>query len=158
MAGIKIKDAAVFLGVSDDTIRRWVENGSLRSHVPDKSRDAAEPGDPGKPGSAGNEAHRGPAEVDAVSLAELAKANAVLPDDPSAMSQSARNRFVGLVTEVISDKVMSQVQIQCGPHQVVSLISTEAVRELGLKPGSVAVAVIKATNVILEAPRAQQGR
>ena len=70
----------------------------------------------------------------------------------SAVAGSARNRFVGLVTEVISDTVMSQVELQCGPFRVVSLLSTEAVRELGLEPGSVAVAVVKATNVIVETP------
>lgn len=71
--------------------------------------------------------------------------------DPSGVAGSARNRSVGLVTEVISDTVMSQVELQCGPF-VVSLLSTEAVRELGLEPGSVAVAVVKATNVIVETP------
>jgi molybdopterin-binding protein len=72
--------------------------------------------------------------------------------DPSEVTRSARNRFVGLVTQVVSDKVMSQVELQCGPFRVVSLMSTEAVRELALEPGSVAVAVVKATNVMLETP------
>jgi molybdopterin-binding protein len=65
--------------------------------------------------------------------------------------RSARNHLTGIVTRVVSDTVMSQVDIQCGPYRVVSLISTEAVRELGLEPGSVATAVIKATNVSIEA-------
>ena len=72
--------------------------------------------------------------------------------DPSSVGRSARNRGVGLVTEIVSDKVMSQVEIQCGPHRVVSLMSTEAVRELGLVPGSLAVAVVKSTNVVVETP------
>ena len=76
----------------------------------------------------------------------------VLPADPSEIGRSARNRFVGLVTEILSDTVMSQVELQCGPHRVVSLMSTEAVRELGLEPGSVAIAVVKATTVIVETP------
>ena len=61
-----------------------------------------------------------------------------------------RNRLVGLVTSVVSDTVMSQVELQCGPHRIVSLISTEAVRELNLEPGSVATAVVKATAVSIE--------
>jgi molybdopterin-binding protein len=128
---IRIKDAAVFLGVSDDTVRRWIENGVL-----DASMDEA-----------------GRKVVDGVALARLAQEHAANPVDPSAMNSSARNRFVGLVTRITSDVVMSQVELQCGPHRVVSLMSTEAVRDLDLKPGSVAVAVIKSTNVIVEAPR-----
>jgi molybdopterin-binding protein len=71
-----------------------------------------------------------------------------VPDSGSA--SSARNRFVGLVTAVKADTVMAQVEMQCGPFRVVSLMSSEAVEELGLEPGSVAVAVIKSTNVIVE--------
>ena len=69
------------------------------------------------------------------------------------MARSARNRLVGLVTAVTADTVMAQVEMQCGPHRVVSLMSTEAVRELGLEPGVLAVAVIKSTNVVVETPR-----
>jgi molybdopterin-binding protein len=129
---IRIKDAALYLGVSDDTLRRWIDGGVLSS-----SRDEA-----------------GRTVVDGLELAQLAKQNAVLPGDPSGVAASARNRFVGLVTDIVMDKVMAQVELQCGPHRVVSLISSEAVRELGLELGSVAVAVIKATNVIVEAPTA----
>ena len=71
------------------------------------------------------------------------------PDLP-ANHTSARNRFVGLVTGVKADTVMAQVEMQCGPFRVVSLMSAEAVDELGLEPGSVAAAVIKSTNVIIE--------
>ncbi|PZQ46074.1 MAG: MerR family transcriptional regulator, partial [Phenylobacterium zucineum] len=71
--------------------------------------------------------------------------------DVGAGRRSARNHFTGLVTRVLSDPVMSQVDLQCGPFRVVSLISTEAVRELGIEPGSVATAVVKATNVSIEA-------
>jgi molybdopterin-binding protein len=128
---IRIRDAAVFLGVSDDTVRRWIDNGSLAASVDDSGRKV----------------------VDGVDLARLAKEHAANPTDPSDMNSSARNRFVGLVTKVTSDTVMSQVEMQCGPHRVVSLMSTEAVRELDLTPGSVAVAVIKSTNVIVESAR-----
>ena len=130
MTQIRIKDAAVFLGVSDDTVRRWVENGALTSGRDESGRTV----------------------VDGLELAHLARKNAVLPSDPSEIGRSARNRFVGLVTEITSDTVMSQVEMQCGPHRVVSLMSTEAVRELGLELGSIAVAVVKATTVIVETP------
>lgn len=121
----------MFLGVSDDTVRRWIENGVLEASLDEAGRKV----------------------VEGVALARLAQEHSASPADPSDMNSSARNRFVGLVTKVTSDLVMSQVEVQCGPHRVVSLMSTEAVRELDLKPGSVAVAVIKSTNVIVEAPR-----
>lgn len=127
---IRIKDAALYLGVSDDTVRRWIDADVL--------------------GSARDESGR--TVVDGYELAQLAKQNAVLPADPSRAAGSARNRFVGLVTDIVADRVMAQVELQCGPHRVVSLISSEAVRELGLELGSVAVAVVKATNVTVEAP------
>ena len=86
-------------------------------------------------------------------LAEFWRNNArPLPPNPLGTGSSARNRFVGLVTNVVSDKVMTQVEMQCGPHTVVSLMSTEAARELRLEPGSLAVAVVKATTVIVETP------
>ena len=112
------------------TVRRWVENGALTSGRDESGRTV----------------------VDGLELAHLARKNAVLPSDPSEIGRSARNRFVGLVTEITSDTVMSQVEMQCGPHRVVSLMSTEAVRELGLELGSIAVAVVKATTVIVETP------
>jgi molybdopterin-binding protein len=127
---IRIKEAAHFLGVSDDTVRRWIENGTI-SALKDES---------------------GRSVVDGLELATLARENAVLPDDPSGIGRSARNRFVGLVTKITMDTVMAQVELQCGPHRVVSLMSSEAVRELGLEPGSIAIAVVKATTVIVETP------
>ncbi|MCA0253292.1 MAG: helix-turn-helix domain-containing protein [Actinobacteria bacterium] len=130
MTQLRIKDAASLLGVSDDTVRRWVDTGAL-PHTTDE---------------------HGRMVIEGRALAEFAKAQATPSPDPSPIGRSARNRFVGLVTEVLSDTVMSQVEIQCGPYRVVSLMSTEAVRELGLEPGKVAVAVVKATTVIVETP------
>lgn len=129
MTQIRVRDAAQFLGVSSDTVRRWIDDGTL--HATRSS---------------------GVLSVDGLELAQLARDRAVLPSDPSSVAISARNRFVGLVTGVVSDRVMSQVELQCGPHRVVSLMSTEAVRELGIEPGVVAVAIVKATNVIVETP------
>jgi len=131
MPQIRISDAARFLGVSDDTVRRWTENGTL---------------------TAGKDAG-GRLAVDGLELATLAREQSHLPDDPSRTASSARNRFVGLVTGITADKVMAQVELQCGPFRVVSLMSSEAVRELGLELGSVATAVVKATTVIIETPQ-----
>lgn len=130
MPQFRFSEAAGLLGVSDDTLRRWVRAGQLNSSV-----DAA-----------------GRKVVDGAELAAFARDQATGPDDPSGVGRSARNRFVGLVTEVVVDKVMAQVELQCGPHRVVSLMSAEAVRELGLRPGVLAVAVVKATTVVVETP------
>ena len=126
----KIAEAARLLGVSDDTVRRWIDQDLL----PTTGATPAEiPGD-----------------ALAARAVELARAAA----DPTDVLSSARNRFVGLVTRVQIDGVMAQLDIQAGPHRVVSLLSAEAVREMNLEVGSLAVAVVKATNVIVEAPPA----
>lgn len=127
----RISEAAELLGVSDDTLRRWVTAGILTTTM-----DAA-----------------GRQVIDGADLAARAKDIAVTPEDSSGVQRSARNRFVGVVTDVVEDTVMAQVEIQCGPHRVVSLMSSEAVRELGLTIGSRAVAVVKATMVIVETPK-----
>jgi molybdopterin-binding protein len=128
-ASYKIAQAADLLGVSDDTVRRWVEHGVLP--VTDAT----------------------PAEIPGEALAQHAIALAKSSGDGTGVRSSARNRFTGLVTNVIMDTVAAQVEIQSGPHRVVSLMTAEAVRELGLEVGSLAVAVVKATTVIVEAPR-----
>ena len=128
MTQIRIADAARFLGVSDDTVRRWVEQGVLEA-----TRDEA-----------------GRKVVDGHALAVLARERAEQVPDPSGVASSARNRLVGLVTGIRTDAVMAQVELQCGPFRIVSLMSSEAVEDLGLELGSVAVAVVKSTNVIVE--------
>ena len=130
MPQFRLSEAASLLGVSDDTVRRWVDAGALPAGVDSAGRKV----------------------VDGAELASYLRAQATTANDPTAVGRSARNRFVGLVTEVITDKVMAQVEMQCGPHRVVSLMSTEAVRELGLVPGVLAVAVVKATQVVVETP------
>ena len=130
MPQFRISDAARLLGVSDDTVRRWVDAGALPVH-PDASNRKV---------------------IDGAALAAFARDHAQSAPDPSDVQRSARNRLVGLVTSVVSDKVMSQVEMQCGPHRVVSLMSTEAVGDLGLEPGVLAVAIIKSTNVVVETP------
>lgn len=127
----RIREAAQFLGVSDDTVRRWAEAGRLETET-----DAA-----------------GRRVVDGAVLARFAAARAERTEaDPSAR-QSARNRFTGLVTRVVRDTVMAQVEIQAGPFRIVSLVSREAADELELEPGVTAVATVKATNVGVERPR-----
>ena len=130
MPQFRIAEAARLLGVSDDTVRRWVDAGTLSAQVDSSNRKV----------------------IDGAALAAFAREQAQAAPDPSTVGRSARNHLVGLVTEVVSDRVMSQVEMQCGPHRVVSLMSTEAVEELGLQPGSLAVAVIKSTHVVVETP------
>jgi molybdopterin-binding protein len=131
---IRIRDAAELLGVSDDSVRRWIDDGALAAHLDQSGRKV----------------------IDGAELAAFARANASgVPKDPLTVASSARNRFAGLVTKVVTDKVMAQVEMQCGPFTVVSLMSADAVRELQLEPGSVAVAVVKATTVIVETPGGQ---
>lgn len=130
---MRISEAAELLGVDDDTVRQWIDAGTLPTGQDEAGRDVI----------AGDV------------LAEFWRSQAQpLPPNPLGTGSSARNRFVGLVTDVLSDTVMTQVEMQCGPHKVVSLMSTQAARELKLEPGSVAVAVVKATTVIVETPRA----
>jgi molybdopterin-binding protein len=127
----RITEAAKLLGVSDDTVRRWLDSGQLPVEL-DQSRRMA---------------------IDGVALAAFARDHAhSAPDPTSQVGRSTRNRFVGLVTNVIADTVMTQIELQCGPHRVVSLISAEAARELGLVPGSLAVAVVPPTHVVIETP------
>ena len=126
---LRVREAAELLGVSDDTIRRWIEDGDLPTGSDQSGRKT----------------------VDGAALAAYSSKNAATaPKDPLSVASSARNRFAGLVTRVVTDTVMAQVEMQCGPFTVVSLMSTDAVRELNLEPGSVAVAVVKATTVIVE--------
>jgi molybdopterin-binding protein len=115
----RIGEAATLLGVSADTMRRWVDGGRL-----DAERD--------------EHGHR---IVPGAKLAAAAE---------EGYPSSARNRFRGIVTEVLLGDVMAQVEIQAGPHRVVSLISRESAEELGLQPGTPAVAVVKSTNVVVE--------
>lgn len=142
MTQLRISEAAVLMGVSDDTVRRWIERGELTSHTDTAGRKTV----------AGTElarlAQQRAAGRGVGSGAGTGKGGDA--DGPGDTTVSARNSFRGLVTAVRSDPVMSQVDIQCGPYRVVSLISTEAVRELGLEPGSLATARVKATSVVIE--------
>jgi molybdopterin-binding protein len=130
----RIKEAADLLGVSDDTLRRWADAGRIRTGTDPAGRQV----------------------VDGVALAHLAEELAE-GADPAArrvvVAHSVRNRFPGLVTRVVRDGVMAQVEIQAGPHRFVALLSREAADELGLQPGVLAVAAVKSTNVSVEIPQ-----
>ena len=134
MPTFRIKEAAKLLGVSADTLRRWADGGRIETTTDASGRRA----------------------VDGVALARLAQELAETADfaeGRTVVARSARNRFQGLVTRVIRDTVMAQVEIQAGPYRVVSLLSREAADELGLEPGMLAVATVKATNVSVEIPQ-----
>ncbi len=126
----RMGEAAALLGVSVDTVRRWADDGRLAT----------------------TRTEGGHRLVDAADLARLAAALAEAPEPGVIAGASARNRLTGLVTRVVRDGVMAQVDIQAGPFRVVSLMSREAADELGLEPGVVAVASVKATNVVVEVP------
>ena len=126
----RIAEAAALLGVSDDTVRRWIDSDRLPA-----SRDAG-----------------GPAHVDGADLARVAVTLHEPPAPGTTRSSSARNRMPGIVTRVLRDTVMAQVEIQAGPFRLVSLMSREAADELELEPGLLAIASVKSTNVVVELP------
>ncbi len=132
MPTFRIKEAASLLGVSTDTLRRWADAGRIATLTDASGRMA----------------------VDGTALAQLAQELAESATHPEnrAEGHSARNRFSGLISKVTRDTVMAQVEIQSGPHRFVSLLSREAADELGLQPGMLAVAAVKATNVSVEIP------
>ena len=127
MTTYRIGEAADLLGVSVDTVRRWVDAGRLEADRDDHG-------------------HRSIAGAD---LASFARSMADEPD-PGVRRSSARNRLRGIVTAITRDAVMAQVDIQAGPFRVVALMSREAVDDLRLVVGSAAVAVIKSTTVVVE--------
>jgi len=125
----RIAEAADLLGVSDDTVRRWVDAGRIEAST-----------------------ENGRAVIDGIVLATLASELADAPNPDRTKAVSARNRMLGIVTKTTLDTVMAQVEMVCGPYRIVSLMSAEAAVELGLEPGVSAVASIKSTNVVVERP------
>jgi molybdopterin-binding protein len=130
----RIAEAADLLGVSDDTVRRWIDAGRVPAHT--------------DPSGAGRTV------VTGADLARLAEELADHPDRDRtrASAVSARNRLAGIVTRVVKDTVMAQVDLICGPYRMVSLMSAEAADELGLERGVRAIVSVKSTNVVVERP------
>lgn len=135
-ARIRVGQAAEMLGVSIETLRRWETDGRLRMER--------------------SEGGQRLIEIDEVArlLEERRKAST----DRPIVAQSARNRFPGIVTRVERDRVAAVVEVIAGPHRMVSLMTAEAVDELGLKVGDEAVCVVKATNVMIEIPSSREAR
>lgn len=131
MASYRIGQVAGALGVSVDTLRRWVDAGRVPGHRTAGGQRVID------------------SEAVARLAAELAPAHRHTEGLPG---RSARNRLPGVVTAVMRDGVMAQVDLQVGPHRVVSLMTREAADELGLAPGVLAVASIKSTSVVIERP------
>jgi molybdopterin-binding protein len=130
MSEFRIGQAAELLGVSTDSVRRLADSGDLETRR-----------------TAG-----GQRLIDGVSLARFLERHTGLPEAGAIVGQSARNRFPGIITRVVKDAVAAKVEIQAGPHRVVSLMTSEAVDELGLEPGMLAIAAVKATQVVVEVP------
>ena len=128
MEDYSVGEAAGLLGVSTDTVRRWVDNGSLEA----------------------TRTVKGTRRIEGAALARFAQSLHEISDPLMAARESIRNHFTGIVTKVVKDKVMAQVELQAGPFRVVALISREAVDDMGLEPGVIAAAVVKSTNVSIE--------
>jgi molybdopterin-binding protein len=130
MMSYRLGQVAELLGVSVDTVRRWADAGRLGAR----------------------RTEGGQRVVDGAALAEFVTGLRHTAEPDELMPQSARNRFPGIVTRVVKDDIVAQVEVQAGPHRVVSLMTREAADELGLAPGMLAVAAVKATNVVIELP------
>ncbi|MBM4063829.1 MAG: helix-turn-helix domain-containing protein [Planctomycetes bacterium] len=127
MPSFRLGQVARLLGVSVDTARRLADGGRLRT----------------------TRTRGGQRLVDGAWLARFAE-SFVDGEDPGAGQSSARNRLLGIVTRVVCDRVAAQVELRCGPFRIVSLLTRESVDRLGLAPGVLAHAVVKATNVVVE--------
>lgn len=133
---LRLGQAADMLGVSVDTLRRWEREGRIR-------------------------VERSGGGQRLVSLAEVRRIAAerrVESHERPTVARSARNSFAGIVTRIEADRVAAVVEVQAGPHRLVSLMTAEAVEELGLRVGDEAVCVVKATNVIVEIPVRKESR
>lgn len=133
---VRVGQAAEMLGVSVETLRRWESEGRLRMERSEGGQRVVEIG-----------------EVSRL-LAERRKAGA----DRPIVAQSARNRFAGIVTSIQRDRLVAVVEVIAGPHRLVSLMTAEAIDDIGLEVGSEAVCVVKSTNVIVEIPAPRENR
>jgi molybdopterin-binding protein len=135
-ARLRVGQAAEMLGVSVETLRRWETEGRLRME----------------------RSEGGQRLVDLNEVSRLLDERRQASTDRPIVAQSARNRFPGIVTRIEADRVAAVVEVIAGPHRLVSLMTAEAVEDMGLKVGDEAVCVVKATNVIVEIPTAKDSR
>lgn len=133
---VRIGEASEMLGVSVETVRRWERAGRLKVVL-----------------TSGGQRRVPIAEVQRL-LGERRRGSV----DRTIVAQSARNRFAGVVTRIEKDRVAAVVEVQAGPHRLVSLMTAEAVDEMGLRVGDEAICLIKATNVIVEVPSGRERR
>ncbi|UJH69571.1 molybdopterin-binding protein [Ornithinimicrobium sp. INDO-MA30-4] len=131
MTHLRVSEISQLVGVSSDTVRRAIDHGTLPA-----SQDA-----------------QGRTVVPGADVARYAQDLANLPRGGDSPLNSARNQLHGIVTNITMNTVMAQVDTQCGPFRVVSLLSAESVREMGLEVGSVVVAGVKATHVTIGLPQ-----
>jgi molybdopterin-binding protein len=127
---LRIGQAAELLGVGVETLRRWEEDGGLHTVR-----------------SAG-----GQRLVPLEEVSRLLDERRRSTRERRIVAQSARNRFAGVVTRIEHDRVAAVVEVMAGPHRLVSLMTAEAVEEMGLAVGDEVICVVKATNVIVEIP------
>ncbi|MFC6010430.1 TOBE domain-containing protein [Nocardia lasii] len=130
MSNLRISEVATLMGVSDDTVRRYIDQGRLTAIQLDNGRKG----------------------IDGRELAEFLQNYSEAPAPGTTVATSARNRMRGIVTRIVKDTVMAQVEMQAGPFRLVSLMSRDSVDELGLEVGSIAVASVKSTHVVVEIP------
>ena len=136
IARVRVGQAAEMLGISVETLRRWESEGRLRME----------------------RSEGGQRLVEIEEVARLIDARRKATTDRPIVAQSARNRFHGIVTRIEADRIAAVVEVIAGPHRLVSLMTAEAVVEMGLKVGDEAVCVVKATNVIVEIPSSKETR
>ena len=133
---LRVGQAAEMLGVSIETLRRWETEGRLHME----------------------RSEGGQRLIDIEDVARLLDERRKSSTDRPIVAQSARNRFPGIVTRIERDRVAAVVEVIAGPHRMVSLMTAEAIDDLGLKVGDEAVCVVKATNVIVEIPSSREAR
>lgn len=133
---IRIGRAAEMLGVTVDTLRRWAKSGRLKVV----------------------RSEGGQRLVPIEEVTRLIGERRQATTDRPIVAQSARNRFAGVITRIEKDRVAAVVEVLAGPHRLVSLMTAEAVEELGLRIGDEAICVVKSTNVIVEIPSPREAR
>lgn len=135
-ARLRVGQAAEMLGVSVETLRRWEADGRLRME----------------------RSEGGQRLVALTEITRLLRERRRESADRPIVAQSARNRFSGIVSRIDRDAIVAVVEVIAGPHRLVSLMTAEAVDDLGIAVGSEVVCAVKATNVVVEVPAGTASR